>query len=163
MSIELTDEQRLALQAEPGKPVDVVDPSTSQRYVLIAREQYEQVRSLLEDGEAPEKPEGASEIPPGILRSQQAFWRELPELLKDKRNHGKWVCYHGDERVGIARTQRDLIEECLRRGFKDDDYDLDVIEPHAFPPWESEEIEPGGNEVGDVELDDQPDSVDKPA
>ena len=34
-----------------------------------------------------------------VLRSQQAFWRDLPELLKDERNHGKWVAYHG-ERAG---------------------------------------------------------------
>lgn len=162
MSIELTAEQRQALQDEQGKPVDVVDPATRQRYVLIAREQYEHVRSLLEGSAAPHTSEVASDVPPGILRSQQAFWRDLPELLKNKRNHGKWVCYHGDERVGIARTQREIIKECLRRGLKDDEYDLDVIEPHALPPWEAEEIESGGNEIGDVELDDQSDTADKP-
>ena len=30
-----------------------------------------------------------------MLRSQQAFWQDLPELLKDERNHGKWVAHHG--------------------------------------------------------------------
>lgn len=81
------------------------------------------------------------EVAPGILRSQQAFWRDLPELLKNKSNHGKWVCYHGDEQVGIARTKRELIQECLRRGFKDDEYDFEVIEPRDSPPWEPEEVE----------------------
>ena len=46
--IELTDAQRQALQAEQGKPVDVVDPATRRHYVLLAREQYERVRTLLE-------------------------------------------------------------------------------------------------------------------
>jgi hypothetical protein len=91
-----------------------------------------------------------SGIAPGILRSQQAFWRDLPELLKDKRNHGRWVAYRGDERIGIARTQLELIRECVRRGLRDDEYDLDVIEPRARPPWEPEVIDRGGHEVEDV-------------
>src|SRR5437868_2692841 len=96
-TLELTDQQRQTLQAEHGTPIDVVDPATRQRYVLLAWEQYERVRSLLE-GDGEQKPsEAALGVAPGILRSQQAFWRDLPELLKSKRNHGKWVCYHGDE------------------------------------------------------------------
>jgi hypothetical protein len=47
----------------------------------------------------------------------------------------------------MARTEAALIRECLRRGLKDDEFDLDVIEPHAVPPWESEILEPGGHEV----------------
>jgi len=151
MTIELTEEQRQALQAEQGTPLDVVDPATQQRYVLLAREQYERVRALLEEQRAPSPPGLASGVPPGILRSQQAFWRDLPELLENKKIRGKWVAYHGNERIGIARTEVELIRECLRRGLRDDEYDLDVIEPHARPPWEPEEIEPGGHEVDDVD------------
>ena len=54
--IELTDAQRQALQAEQGKPVDVVDPATRRRYVLLAHEQYERVRALLEPAGEPEPP-----------------------------------------------------------------------------------------------------------
>jgi hypothetical protein len=144
-TIELTDEQRQALQAEPGKPVDVVDPATRRRYVLLDQDQYERVRSVLENAaSSPSGPASSFEVPPGILRSQQAFWRDLPDLLKNKRNHGKWVCYQGDARIGIAGTQRELIQECLRRGLRDDEYDLDVIEPRGLPPWEPEEVEPIG-------------------
>ncbi len=50
MNLELTDEQQRALHAEPGKPIDLVDPATQRRYVLLAREQYERVRPLLEGG-----------------------------------------------------------------------------------------------------------------
>ena len=47
-AIELTDQQRQAIQAEPGKPVDVVDPTTKQAYVLVARA----VRGIRTDSDA---------------------------------------------------------------------------------------------------------------
>ena len=47
-TIELTNEQSQALVAEGGKPLNLVDPATMQRYVLIAQEQYERVQELLE-------------------------------------------------------------------------------------------------------------------
>ena len=51
-----------------------------------------------------------------VLRSQQAFWRDLPGLLKDRRNRGKWAAYHGEERVAIARSEVDAYQACFRRG-----------------------------------------------
>ena len=48
MSIELTDLQRQVVQSEQGRPIDVIDPVTRQRYVLIDEEQYERVLPLLE-------------------------------------------------------------------------------------------------------------------
>jgi hypothetical protein len=53
---------------------------------------------------------------PVYVRSQQAFYRHLPELLKS--HEGKWAAYHGDECVGIARTETELWERCLQRGLK---------------------------------------------
>ena len=148
--LELTREQRRHLETE-RPPVEVVDPATDRTYVLIAREQYERVRDLLAaPAEPAPDPESAADlIPPGILRSQQAFWRDLPDLLKARRTRGKWVCYHGDERVGVARTERELVRECVRRGLPDDEYHTDVIEPRSLAPWEVEEIEPGGRGVDD--------------
>jgi hypothetical protein len=58
------------------------------------------------------------EIAPGILRLQAAFRRDLPELLKVKKYDRRWVAYHGDECVGIAKDPVDLYEECARRGKK---------------------------------------------
>src|ERR1700722_15035320 len=46
-NIELTDGQRRALQAEQGNLMDVVDPASNRRYVLLPREQYDQMRSQL--------------------------------------------------------------------------------------------------------------------
>jgi hypothetical protein len=111
---------------------------------------------------SPTEEEPTFEIPPGIRRSQEAFWRDLPQLLAQKKLRGKWVCYHGDERIGIGRYE-DLIRECLRRGLRDEEYDLGVIEPHALPPWEPEEIEPLDPEVDAVEIDDQTGNTAKPA
>jgi hypothetical protein len=145
--IELTDEQRRAIAGETGKPVGVVNPDTQQRYVLIAHEQYERVRSYLEQRGAAESLAPPVPIPSGILQSQQAFWRDLPELLREKRLHRKWIAYHGIERVGIAGTERELIRECLRRGYHDDEYFTAIIVPRQQPPWEPEEIEAGGHEA----------------
>jgi hypothetical protein len=142
IQIELTNAQRQALQAENGKPAEVVDPVTQQHYILVAREQYERVRALLESAEGSEDQDAIPEIPPGILRSQQAFWRALPELLRHKRNHGRWAAYNGDEWIGTARNDLELIREIKRRGVSDDDYYIGRIEPQDQAPWEPIEVEP---------------------
>jgi hypothetical protein len=139
-AIELTGEQSQTVSAQQGKPIDVVDPATKRRYVLIAGEQYERVRALLELGTTqPNVTDGAG-ILPGVLRSQQTFWRDLPELLAQRNLRGQWVCYHGDERVGIG-SYEDLIRECLRRGLPDDAYCLARIRPRERPPWETKVVE----------------------
>jgi hypothetical protein len=162
MTIELTDSQRQALQA--GIPVDVIDPATKERYVLMTFEEYERVQNSL-DSQAMELNFRAKELVPGgpvkdhpvdgipalsasIRQSQETFWRDLPELLKNPQNRGQWVSYHREERIGIGSYQ-ELIRECVRRGLSESEYDIEVIEPHARPPWEPEEIEAGGHEVAD--------------
>jgi hypothetical protein len=45
--IELTEEQRHALDAPTEQPLVVVDPRTRQEYLLIRREVYEKVRRIL--------------------------------------------------------------------------------------------------------------------
>ena len=93
--IELNAEQRQAVTQ--GEPVRIVDPLTHDAYVLVRAEVFARL-----SGELP-RPVGQPnpEIPPLVLRSQQAFWHDLPELLKDKRNRGKWAAYHGGERVAV--------------------------------------------------------------
>jgi hypothetical protein len=75
------------------------------------------------------------QIPPNLLKAQQAFWRDLPELLKDRRNLGKWVAYSAEERIGISRDDTELIRLCQRRGLQSNDYYLDIIETMSQPPW----------------------------
>jgi hypothetical protein len=57
---------------------------------------------------------------PSWAQSQEAFYRDLPELLRTYCK--QWVAYHGDERIGFARSKTELYERCLRRGFKEDEF-----------------------------------------
>jgi hypothetical protein len=133
--IQLTDEQRQALQQTGDRtPVPVYDPQTERTYFLLPGPLYERVRGQLE-----EPAEEDLEIPPGIRRSKAAFLRDLPELLKKRRLEGRWVVYHGEERIGINRNPEKLLRECIRRGLRREEYHLDIIRHHEPEP---EEIDP---------------------
>jgi uncharacterized protein DUF5678 len=92
----------------------------------------------------PEPAPGASpadwEPPPGMRRAMEAYWRDLPALLKS-RHRGKWVAYHGDERIGFARTQVELYRECDRRGLDHSEYWIDLVAPAEQAPWEIQDDE----------------------
>ena len=97
-------------------------------YVILKAEVYERIKPLLENGH--------DEIPDGIRRSQDAFFRDLPVLLKDESLLGQCAAYSGDERIGIAPSDEPLIREINRRGIKDDEFDLFVIRPQGREPEE---------------------------
>jgi hypothetical protein len=82
------------------------------------------------------------EIPPGIRRSQEAYWRALPELLRFASRKRQWVAFHGEERVGFSRTEAELYQTCYGRGLNDLDFYVGRLRPHETPPWVPEEIEP---------------------
>jgi hypothetical protein len=129
--IELNAEQRQAIAK--GEPVRLVDPSTQDAYVLVRADVYASL-----DAELPRAGEEPNpEILPSMLRAQRAFWRDLPQLLEDKRNRGKWVAYHGEERVALTRSDVEAYQECLRRGLKHAEYYVGKIEadPEGMPPW----------------------------
>jgi hypothetical protein len=48
MAPKLTDEQRDALNREPGRPVQVVDPATNAVFYLVSGEQFSHLKALLE-------------------------------------------------------------------------------------------------------------------
>jgi hypothetical protein len=75
------------------------------------------------------------EVAPIIARSQAAFRRDLPELMKT--HYRQWVAYHGDVRVGFARNSFDLYDECFRRGLKRSEFVVRSVEPEI-----PEEIDP---------------------
>ncbi len=131
--VVLSAEQRRAIGEAGDLPVPIIDPVTHDAYVLVRAEVYARLAG------APQRPahQPNPEIPPLVLRSQQAFWRDLPELLKDKRNRGKWVAYHGEERVAIRRSDVDAYQECFRRGLKHEEFYVGRIEadPDGIPPW----------------------------
>ena len=83
------------------------------------------------------------EIPAGRRRSQEAYWRDLPKLLKMWFKRGKWVAYQGDECVGIHRDPGVLYRVCHRRGIGSDQFYVGRIEPQGEPPWAIIDIESG--------------------
>jgi hypothetical protein len=122
----ITPEQRHEI--EHGGAVRIEDPETHAAYIILKAEVYERIKSLLANGH--------DEIPEGIRRSQDAFFRDLPELLKDESLWGQCVAYRGDERIGIAPSDEPLIREITRRGIQDDEFDLFVIRPQSRGPEE---------------------------
>src|SRR5947209_18118808 len=72
-----------------------------------------------------------------LAKSMDAFYRNLPRLLK--KYYAKWVAYHGEEFVGAGRTQTELHQECLRRGFKEDEFVVLFANNHALA--DDEEID----------------------
>ena len=73
-----------------------------------------------------------------IQNSIDAFRRDLPELL---RTHpGKWVAYHGDERIGFGNTETELYRRCFASGLTRDDFVVGFTEPGAFDPDEEIEV-----------------------
>jgi hypothetical protein len=77
-------------------------------------------------------------IPSMLTRSMDAFYRNLPELLK--KHYGKWVAYHGDECVGIGRSQTDLYQKCLRRGLPEDEFEIFFLTSQALYDREETEL-----------------------
>lgn len=129
--IELSPEQRQAIAQ--GEALRIVDPSTHDAYVLVRADAFERMV-----GSPPRlRHEPNPEIPPMVLRSMRAFWRDLPSLLEVRRSRKKWAAYHGDERVTIARSEVDAYQECFRRGLKDEEIYVGILEadPDGIPPW----------------------------
>ena len=51
MSIELTEPQQQALDSQRGAPLHIIDPRTSEAYVLLPVDLYERVKELVEQVE----------------------------------------------------------------------------------------------------------------
>jgi len=78
--------------------------------------------------------------PPGIIKSMQAYLRELPALLANPQ-YDRWsVIYHGDERIGPAESARELIRECVKRGWREDDCYIGIIAPQDPDEWTGLEL-----------------------
>jgi hypothetical protein len=58
-----------------------------------------------------------------------------------KSHPGKWVAYHGIERIGFGKSQTELYQRCFSLGLTRDDFIVGFTEPGAFDP--DEEIEVG--------------------
>src|SRR5713226_8586460 len=50
-----------------------------------------------------------------------AYRRDLPELLKMRRNSRRWVMYHGEKRVGFGATTLELYQLAHRLGLDENE------------------------------------------
>ena len=82
-----------------------------------------------------------TEIPSVIQRCQDAFRRDLPALLQDKKRSGEWVAYHGGDRIGFGKSKTELYQQCLRRGLKSDEFVVRCIAPEMPEEIDIEELE----------------------
>jgi hypothetical protein len=105
---------------------------------------------------APDDSSNVPDIAPGIRRSQEAYWRDLPQLLSLRSRKRLWVAYHGDERVGFDTDKAKLCQECYRRGFRADELYFGRVEPHYAPPWEPEDMDAFGEEPDEDESSVEP-------
>jgi hypothetical protein len=136
MRIDLTEEQRQAVRN--GEPVRIPVPEVGGEVVLLRREKYD---NLASPPRLRAIPNGAEGVPAGIRRSQEAYWRDLPKLLRLRSENRRWVAYRGDKRLGCGRTMVELYQECARRGIASTDVYVDRLEPRVSPPWEEEVLE----------------------
>jgi hypothetical protein len=72
-----------------------------------------------------------SVVPPLVRRSQQAFRRALPQLLRQPRYYRQWVAYHGETCLGFAASETELYQECRRQGLADDAFVVRCIVPEV--------------------------------
>lgn len=49
--IELTENQQQAVDQHPGEPLELVDPRSQAKYVLVPENVFAQIRALLADGD----------------------------------------------------------------------------------------------------------------
>jgi hypothetical protein len=70
-------------------------------------------------------------IPPLIVEANQAFDRDLPEMLKT--HAGLWVAYHGSRRVGFDERDDVLYRLCREQGMGEGEFIVYCVEPMADP------------------------------
>jgi hypothetical protein len=140
--IELTEQQRQAIAANPGTPLRLVDPETHKEFVVLSAETYEAPPKEGKVLFASDEEEAAHfGVYPPLFRGMKAFWRDLPALLKSWWKRGKLVAYHGETRVGTARRETRLFRICQARGIPLDEVFVAAIEDRVQPPWEPESFD----------------------
>ncbi len=87
-----------------------------------------------QSGSLPEE-EPNPKIGSRMLESMQAFWRELPKLLKQRSKRRQWIAYHAAERVCFGRNDLDVYQECFRRGLQRGQFYVGKIAQGDTPPW----------------------------
>jgi hypothetical protein len=115
MTIHLSEEQRQAVAAHPGEPVEVVDPATQHTYVLLAAEQYQRLRALLAEGRP--APAQSGEAAPGPAGCASAEVRPQRQRLGDLPVSAEVAeeAHRQCQKLGLWRLQdKQEIEEELK-------------------------------------------------
>ena len=66
-------------------------------------------------------------VPPLFAKARVRHRRDLPALLSE--HPGQFVAYCGEVRIAIRTTATELVEMCMQRGLKDDEFLLEAIIP----------------------------------
>lgn len=82
MSAKLTEELRQALANQPGQPLQVEDPVTHERYVLIQLDVYEQLQRAMDYDSSEPDP--------------RAFYPAFAKAVKDQLDAPGMERYDGD-------------------------------------------------------------------
>ena len=135
--IELTEQQRQAIAANPDRPLRLVDPETQKVFVVVSAGLCEELHRDSKIAFTSEEEEAAHfDVYLPLFRGMKAFWRDLPGLMNSWWKRGKRVAYHGDMQVGIARRETKLMQKCRVRGIPLDEVFIAAIEDCLQPPWE---------------------------
>src|SRR6266436_5222609 len=93
--------------------------------------------------------------PIGIVRSRDAFLRDLPALLANPK-YDRWLAvYCGNERIALAETHDEIIRQCKERDLKEDEYYMGCIGSHGE---DDDEFESFYYEFEDIEEDEKDNS-----
>src|SRR5262245_45314185 len=123
---DLTESLQKALQK--GEPLRLRDPRSDQIYILVREEVYQRVVPFVCAVCGSEGP------PAAVVLSRLAFLRELPSLLQSPK-YDRWcVAYCGNERIALAPSEQEVIDECLRRGLKRNQYYIGVVAAYDHEP-----------------------------
>src|SRR5262249_30729169 len=137
MKIELTDQQEQAVKE--GRPIEVADPQSSRAFVLLTREQYERVRSLLEDSPetglpppvAPHAAPSSGEVqpqrvrlrdlptPPEVIQEAKQLCTRYGWNLRDTEEQLKIQYYYGGQSIYVLRTPKGPVIILVEERYKD--------------------------------------------
>jgi N-methylhydantoinase B/oxoprolinase/acetone carboxylase alpha subunit len=123
MATELTPRFR---QAE----ADLVGAETPEARLAAIQKMREELEHMAMDEQ---RAYWHAKIHPMIRLAQEAFQRELPELIK--KHKGWWAAYHGDKRLEIAKDDRILYKKFSGNIIPEDELLVELIEHRPSEYW----------------------------
>ena len=63
----------------------------------------------------------------GVVVSYQSFMRDLSKLYRSTRTRDRWVLYAGRKRLGVGKSELELLQVCEERKLKPNQYYLGFV------------------------------------